>query len=56
VHEAGGRLTDLEGAAPRYNGETPRHAVLAASGSELQPALLDLVRRAEREVARGRPR
>ena len=39
VHEAGGSLTDLDGAAPTYNGEAPIHGVLAAANDVLQPLL-----------------
>lgn len=39
VHEAGGSLTGLDGCAPRYNGETTRHGVLAAANAELQHEL-----------------
>ena len=55
VHEAGGRLTDLEGGIPRYNREVPRHQALAAANAALHPALLAIVRAAEQEVARSRP-
>ena len=55
VHEAGGRLTDLEGGIPRYNREVPRHDALAAANAVLHPALLAIVRAAEQEVARSRP-
>lgn len=54
VHEAGGRLTGVDGAAPSYNGDIPRHGTLAASNPKLQPMLLAAVRSAEDEVARGR--
>jgi myo-inositol-1(or 4)-monophosphatase len=50
VHEAGGRLTDLEGNAPAYNRETTRHGVLAAGNGRLQPELLAMLR----DVARDR--
>ncbi len=55
VHEAGGRLTDLDGRIPRYNREIPRHEVLAAANAVLHPALLGIVRTAGQEVARSRP-
>ncbi|HEX9904211.1 MAG TPA: inositol monophosphatase family protein [Propylenella sp.] len=55
VHEAGGRLTGLDGAAPCYNREFLRHGVLAATSAELQPAFLAVVAEAGREVARGLP-
>jgi myo-inositol-1(or 4)-monophosphatase len=54
VHEAGGRLTELDGTVPRYNQEIPRHGVLAASNAILLPALLASTAEAGREVARGR--
>jgi myo-inositol-1(or 4)-monophosphatase len=50
VHEAGGRLTDLDGNAPAYNRETTRHGVLAAGNARLQPELLAMLR----DVARDR--
>lgn len=40
VHEAGGRLTDLDGRVPAYNRSHPRHGVLAAANAKLQPELL----------------
>lgn len=40
VHEAGGRLTDLNGNVPVYNRDSPRHGVLAAANAKLQPELL----------------
>ena len=40
VHEAGGRLTGLDGAALRYNQEIPRHGALAAANQELQPLVV----------------
>ncbi len=52
VHEAGGRLTGLDGAALRYNQEIPRHGALAAANKGLQPILLAAVAEAGREVAR----
>ena len=56
VHEAGGRLTDLEGEAPRYNREIPRHGVLAAANARLHPALLAMLADVARErVAAGLP-
>jgi myo-inositol-1(or 4)-monophosphatase len=53
VHEAGGRLTGLDGTVPRYNREDPRHDALAAANPALQPILLASVQDAAREVARG---
>jgi myo-inositol-1(or 4)-monophosphatase len=54
VHEAGGRLTGLDGAALRYNQEIPRHGVLAAANNELQPILLAAVAKAGQEIAQRR--
>ncbi len=54
VHEAGGRLTGLDGAALRYNQEIPRHGVLAASNNQLHPAILATVARAGQEIAQRR--
>lgn len=56
VHEAGGRVTGLDGAPPRYNRNIPRHGALAATNKQLQPELLAVVKEAEREVASGRKR
>jgi myo-inositol-1(or 4)-monophosphatase len=53
VHEAGGRLTALDGAKPRYNLEIPRHAALAAANPALHPRLLASAAEAARQVARG---
>jgi myo-inositol-1(or 4)-monophosphatase len=41
VHEAGGRLTGLEGTPPVYNRSSLRHGVLAAGNAVLQAALLE---------------
>ena len=54
VHEAGGRLTGLDGAALRYNQEIPRHGALAAANDELQPILLAAVAKAGQEIAQRR--
>lgn len=54
VHEAGGRLTGLDGAALRYNQEVPRHGALAAANARLQPILLARVAEAGQEIARRR--
>jgi myo-inositol-1(or 4)-monophosphatase len=54
VHEAGGRLTGLDGAALRYNQEIPRHGVLAAANDKLQPILLAAVAEAGQEIAQRR--
>jgi myo-inositol-1(or 4)-monophosphatase len=40
VHEAGGRLTDLDGRVAVYNRAHTRHGVLAAANAKLQPELL----------------
>ncbi len=54
VHEAGGRLAELNGEAPKYNQEIPRHGALAAANVKLLPAVLATMEEAAREVARGR--
>lgn len=54
VHEAGGRIAELDGTAPRYNREIPRHGALAAANGKLLPAVLAMMEEAAREVARGR--
>jgi myo-inositol-1(or 4)-monophosphatase len=54
VHEAGGRLTGLDGVALRYNQEIPRHAALAAANMRLQPILLARVAEACQEIVRRR--
>jgi myo-inositol-1(or 4)-monophosphatase len=51
VHEAGGRLVDLQGVEPAYNGETPSHGVLAAANALLLPQLLARLRQVARERA-----
>jgi myo-inositol-1(or 4)-monophosphatase len=57
VHEAGGRLTDLQGSVPVYNREAPRHGVLAAANADLLPGLLGALEEAGRERGRaGLPR
>lgn len=53
VHEAGGKLTGLDGSAPRYNRLVTRHGALAAAGEALHPALLAAVHAAARDVSRG---
>lgn len=40
VHEAGGRLTEIDGSIPRYNMARPVHGPLAAAGRNLHPKLL----------------
>lgn len=52
VHEAGGRLTALDGTVLRYNQESPRHDVLAAANPALHPRFLATVAAAGREVSR----
>jgi hypothetical protein len=37
VHEAGGQLTTLDGSAPQYYCEIPRHEVLAEANAGLKP-------------------
>jgi myo-inositol-1(or 4)-monophosphatase len=54
VHEAGGRVSELDGTAPRYNKKNPRHGALAAANERLLPAVLTMVGKAAREVARGK--
>jgi myo-inositol-1(or 4)-monophosphatase len=44
VHEAGGRLSDLDGAAPLYNRAEPIHGELAAASSRLHPLLIEAMR------------
>lgn len=53
VHEAGGWLTGLDGAAPSYNREAPRHGVLAAANHVLQPFLLGKLQAAALERSRA---
>jgi myo-inositol-1(or 4)-monophosphatase len=40
VHEAGGRLTGLDGEVLIYNRPLPRHGVLVAAGARLHPRIL----------------
>ncbi len=54
VHEAGGRLTGLDGNPPRYNLPVPRHGVLVAANARLHTEILEMVEKAGREVAHGR--
>jgi myo-inositol-1(or 4)-monophosphatase len=49
VHEAGGRLADLDGKRPRYNGANRRHPALVASTPGLSNAMTALFIEAERE-------
>lgn len=44
VHEAGGRLTGLDGLAPRYNRAELTHGVLGAANGALQEELLAVLR------------
>ena len=55
VHEAGGRLTDLQGAIPHYNREIPHHGVLAAANAALLPGLIGALEDAGRERAKAGP-
>jgi myo-inositol-1(or 4)-monophosphatase len=52
LNEAGGRLTDLDGNRPRYNGETPRHPPLVAAPAAFHAELIDAARRAKGFPAR----
>jgi myo-inositol-1(or 4)-monophosphatase len=45
VHEAGGRLTGLDGKVLIYNRPLPRHGVLVAAGARLHPRILAEVQR-----------
>jgi myo-inositol-1(or 4)-monophosphatase len=47
VHEAGGRLTDLHGNRPRYNGVYPRHPTLLAATPALIEPMASLVAEAD---------
>lgn len=51
VHEAGGRLTALDGTRPRYGLSDARHAPLAAAGLSMHPALLAALRAAHASPA-----
>jgi myo-inositol-1(or 4)-monophosphatase len=44
VHEAGGRMTALDGEPPIYNRPEPVHGILVAAGRERHAALIDRVR------------
>jgi myo-inositol-1(or 4)-monophosphatase len=48
VNEAGGRLVDLDGKRPRYNGADRRHPALVASTPGLSAAMTALFAQAER--------
>jgi myo-inositol-1(or 4)-monophosphatase len=52
VHEAGGRLVDLDGARPRYNGANRRHPALVASTPGLSDAMTALFIEAEKKRER----
>ncbi|GAB4064756.1 3'(2'),5'-bisphosphate nucleotidase CysQ [Ancylobacter sonchi] len=47
VHEAGGRLTDLDGLQLIYNAPVPRHGALVSTGTGLHPSVTDAARRDE---------
>lgn len=47
IHEAGGRLADLEGRQPRYNGLDRRHPALLAATPELSDEMAAIVAKAE---------
>jgi myo-inositol-1(or 4)-monophosphatase len=51
LHEAGGRLTDLDGRAPQYNRVATRHGLLSASADQLHRELTNALRRALEERA-----
>ena len=44
VHEAGGRLTTLDGLPLAYNAPVPRHGALVSAGTTLHPSMLDAAR------------
>ncbi|MBS9477221.1 3'(2'),5'-bisphosphate nucleotidase CysQ [Ancylobacter radicis] len=44
VHEAGGRLTTLDGLPLAYNAPVPRHGALVSAGTLLYPSLMGRVR------------
>lgn len=44
VHEAGGRLTTLDGLPLAYNAPVPRHGALVSAGTRLYPSLVDAAR------------
>lgn len=52
VHEASGRLADLSGSRPRYNGPEPRHPTLLATAPALSDALAKVVAKADRAQAK----
>lgn len=49
VHEAGGRLVDLDGKRPDYNGANRRHPALVASTPGLSDAMTALFKESERK-------
>jgi len=51
VHEAGGKMTALNGEALIYNRPQPVHGILVAAGRDRHPALIDLVRAGASEPA-----
>jgi len=51
VHEAGGKLTDLEGRVLTYNRADPVHEALVAAGRSRHRAVLDVVAARRREFA-----
>lgn len=44
VHEAGGRLTTLDGLPLAYNAPVPRHGALVSAGTRLYPSIMDAAR------------
>lgn len=46
LHEAGGRLTDLDGRAPVYNRKQTRHGLLVAAPEQIHAQLTEAARRA----------
>lgn len=53
VHEAGGKLTGLDGVAPSYNRGVPVHGVLAAANLRLHRELLPVLGKVARERSRA---
>jgi myo-inositol-1(or 4)-monophosphatase len=54
VHEAGGRLSGLDGGPPVYNGAEPVHGELAAASSRLHPLVMEAMRTHPPSTARRR--
>ena len=52
VHEANGRLADLSGGRPRYNGREPRHPTLLATTPALSEAMAKVVEKTDRAQAK----